>query len=80
MKKRHTVEQIIRILNEAADQKVADVCRKHSISEQTYYHWKRKYGEMDLSEARRLKDLEEENTRLKRLVAEPSSTSKSSRK
>jgi len=70
MKKRHTVEQIIRILNEASGQKTGDVCRKHQISEQTFYRWKRKYGEMDLSEARRLKELEEENARLKRLVAD----------
>ncbi len=69
-KTRHKVEQIIRILNEAEGQKTCDVCRKHNITEQTFYRWKRKYGEMDLNEARRLKELEEENVRLKRLVAD----------
>ena len=69
-KTRHSVEQIIRILNEGAGQKTSDICRKHNITEQTFYRWKRKYGEMDLNEARRLKALEEENARLKRLVAD----------
>jgi putative transposase len=49
---------------------LGEVCREHNISEQTYYRWKRKYGGMEQSEARRLKDLEEENGRLKRLVAD----------
>ncbi len=71
MKKRHTEEQIIGILNEAqAGMPVADLLRKHNISQGTFYRWKAKFGGMDVSEARRLKALEEENTRLKRLVAD----------
>jgi len=69
MKKRHSAEQIIRILEESG-QKVSDACRPHQISEQTYYRWKQKYGGMDVAEAGRLKELEEENARLKRLVAD----------
>jgi putative transposase len=49
---------------------VADVCRKHGISEQTYHRWKQKYGGLQVSEARRLKKLEDENRRLKKLVAD----------
>jgi putative transposase len=72
MKKRHSAEQIIRILKEVEESglKVMDACRPHQISEQTYYRWKQKYGGLDVSEARRLKELEEENHRLKRLVAD----------
>lgn len=71
MKKRHTEEQIIGILNEAqAGMPVADLLRKHNISQGTFYRWKAKFGGMDVSEARRLKALEEENGRLKRLVAD----------
>ena len=71
MKKRHTEEQIIRILKEAESGiPVADVLREHNISQGTFYRWKAKFGGMDVSEAKRLKALEEENTRLKRLVAE----------
>lgn len=72
MKKRHSAEQIIRILKEVEGSglKVGDACRAHQISEQTYYRWKQKYGGMDVAEARRLKELEEENARLKRLVAD----------
>lgn len=71
MKKRFTEEQIIKILKEAeAGKKVKDICRSESISEQTFYRWKSKYGGMELSDARRLKALEEENRKLKRLVAE----------
>ena len=72
MKKKHSVEQIIRILGEVekCGLKISDACRPHQITEQTYYRWKRKYGGMEVSEARRLKELEEENQRLKRLVAE----------
>jgi len=72
MKKRHSVEQIIRILGEVENSglKVGDACRPHGITEQTYYRWRKKYGGMDVSEARRLKELEEENGRLKRLVAD----------
>lgn len=71
MKKRHSVEQIIRILKQAEGAGgLREVCREHNISEQTYYRWKRKYGGLEQSEALRLKSLEEENARLKRLVAD----------
>ncbi len=68
---RFTQEQIIGILKEGeAGAKAADLSRRHGISEATYYSWKSKYGGMEVSEAKRLKALEEENRRLKRLVAE----------
>lgn len=71
MKKRHSIEQMIKVLKQVeSGARLPDVCREQNISEQTYYRWKRKYGGMDQSEARRLKDLEEENHRLKRLVAD----------
>lgn len=71
MKKRHSEEQIIRILKEAeSGMPVADLLRQHNISQGTFYRWKSKYGGMDVNEAKRLKALEEENSRLKRLVAE----------
>jgi putative transposase len=71
MKKRHSPEQIIKILKTVENgSRLGDVCREHNISEQTYYRWKRKYGGMEPNEARRMKDLEEENQRLKRLVAD----------
>jgi putative transposase len=71
MKSRFTVEQIIRILNQAeSGAKVNDIIREYGISEQTYYRWKSKYGGLEVNEARRLKDLESENTKLKRLVAD----------
>lgn len=68
---RFTEEQIIGMIKEhEAGMKTADVCRKHGLSEATFYKYKAKYGGMDVSEARRLKALEEENTRLKKLLAE----------
>jgi len=68
---RFSEEQIIGILKEQeAGAKTADVCRKHGISGATFYQWKAKYGGLDVSEARRLKALEDENTRLKKLLAE----------
>ena len=72
MKKRFGEEQIVRILRqaEAADRTVADVCKQHGISEQTWYRWKKKFGQMDVPDVRRLRALEKENTRLKRMVAE----------
>lgn len=71
MKKRHSPEQIIKILKSVENgSRLGDVCREHNISEQTYYRWKRKYGGMEPNEARRMKDLQEENQRLKRLVAD----------
>ena len=64
-------EQIIAILKEhEAGAKTADVCRKHGISEATFYKWKAKFGGLDVSEARRLKALEDENRQLKKLLAE----------
>ena len=68
---RFTEEQIIGILKRVeAGQKILDVCRTHGISEATYHRWKTKYGGLDVSEARRLKQLEDENRRLKQLVAD----------
>jgi putative transposase len=70
-KSRYTEEQIIRVLRQVeAGEKVRDVVREHGISEQTYYRWKSKYGGLEVSEARRLKELEIENRRLKKLVAD----------
>jgi putative transposase len=70
-KKRFTEEQIIRILQEAdSGMSARDICRKHDVSEQTFYRWKTKYGGMDVDEAKRLKQLERENDELKKLVAE----------
>ena len=64
-------EQILAIVKEGeAGRKVADVCRTHGITEQTYYRWKAKYGGMELSEMQRLKQVEDENRRLKQIVAE----------
>ena len=70
-KSRFSEEQIVGILREVkAGGRVRATCARHNIAEQTYYGWKRKYGTMEVSEARRLRRLEEENGRLKRLVAE----------
>jgi putative transposase len=70
-KSKFTEEQIINILKSVeAGQKIADVCRSNGISEQTYHRWKAKYGGLDINEARRLKQLEQENRRLKQIVAD----------
>ncbi len=70
-RKRFSEEQIIRILKEGeAVGNVRGVCRQHNISEQTYYRWRNKFEGMDVSEVKRLKGLEKENTELKKLVAE----------
>jgi len=72
MKKRFTEEQIVAILREAesGDKTVAEVARQHGVSEPTIYGWRRKYGGMEQAEVRRLRELEKENVRLKRLLAE----------
>jgi|TARA_R110002051_G_scaffold209785_1_gene275586 putative transposase len=68
---RFTEEQIIGMIREQeSGQKTADVCRRHGISEATFYKYKAKYGGMDVSDARRLKALEDENARLKKLLAD----------
>jgi putative transposase len=68
---RFTEEQIIGILREhEAGVKTADVCRKHGISSAAFYKWKAKYGGLDVSDAKRLKSLEDENGKLKKLLAE----------
>jgi putative transposase len=68
---RFTEEQIMGVLKEGeAGLPVQEISRKHGICEQTYYRWKAKYGGLEVSEARRLRSLEEENRRLKQLVAE----------
>lgn len=71
MAKRFTEEQIIGILkSHERGMKLADILRQHGIAEQTFYRWKSKYGGMDVSDAKKLKQLEEENRRLKQLVGE----------
>jgi putative transposase len=68
--KKFTEEQIVSILKESnAGAATKDLCRRHGICEGTFYRWKAKYADMEISEVRRLKDLEAENTRLKRIVA-----------
>ncbi len=74
-RKRYTVEQIIRKLREAEVElgrglTTPQMCRKIRISEQTYYRWRKRYGGMQVSQAKRLKELEQENARLKKLLAE----------
>lgn len=68
----HTPEQIIKIIEQAekGEQSIAAVCRQHGISENTFYRWRKQFGGMTIAEAQRLKELEKENSRLKRLLAE----------
>ncbi len=70
-RKRHTEEQIIRVLKKVeSGVKVSDVCREHGISDASYYKWKSKYSGMEIHEAKRLRTLEDENRRLKQIVAD----------
>lgn len=70
-KRRHTEEQIIAILREAdAGAPIAELCRRHGISNTTYHRWKAQYGGLQIDEAKRLRALEDENRRLKKLVAD----------
>jgi putative transposase len=70
MKKRFTEEQILKVLDEAkTGQKVEQICRKYGISVPTYYNWKTKFGSMNVSEVKRLRALELENSKLKKIVA-----------
>lgn len=70
-KSRFSEEQIIGVLHSHEQgRKIGDICREHGVSEQTFYRWKSKFGGMDVSEAKRLRALEQENTELKKMVAE----------
>ena len=70
-KSRFTTEQIVGILKEQeAGAMISELCRRHGISDNTFHRWKRKYGGMEIPDARRLKQLEEENRQLKRIVAD----------
>lgn len=69
-KSRFTEEQMVRILREAEATSVADAAKKYSVSEQTLYAWKKRFGGMDADDARMLKTLQSENARLKKLLAE----------
>ena len=71
--KKHNTEEIIRILRQAdAGQRVPEVCREDTISEATFYRWKKKYGDMSLADAKRSNELEKENSDLKKMRAEAS--------
>jgi putative transposase len=75
MKKRHSSEQIVKMLREGQaklgeGRTVEDVCREMGVSEATYYKWRKSYGQMQVDQVKRLKDLEKENGRLKKLVAD----------
>ena len=71
MRKRFTEEQIVGVLNEhAAGGTIRDLCRRHGITETTFHRWRAKYGGLQISDAKRLKALEDENRRLKKLVAD----------
>jgi putative transposase len=69
-RQRHTEEQIIQVLNEAqAGAAIDELCRRHGISQATYYKWKQKFGGMEVSDTKRLRLIEDENRKLKKLVA-----------
>jgi transposase-like protein len=69
-KARFSEEQMVKILREADKSPVAEVAKRHGVSDQTIYAWRKRYGELDAADVRRLRQLEQENGRLKRLVAE----------
>lgn len=71
-KKRFSEEQIVRMLRQAeiSNQTVSQICKTHGICENTWYRWKKKFGQMEVPDVRRLRELEKQNSRLKRLVAE----------
>jgi putative transposase len=71
-RRRFSEEQIVGILREAekAEHNIAEVCRQHGIAETTFYRWRNKFGSMDVPDVKRLRELEQENSRLKRLLAE----------
>ncbi|MGF1450036.1 MAG: transposase [Opitutales bacterium] len=71
-KKRHSTEEKIRILREAeaSDRTIQDVCRERKISEQTFHRWKREFGMLEVDQAKQLKELQKENARLKRMLAD----------
>jgi putative transposase len=69
--KRHSTEAIIRILRDGDSGKgIEELCREHNISPQTYHRWKKKYGNMELKDARKYRELEKENSELKKIVAD----------
>ena len=69
--KQHSTAEIIRILRQVeSGRTVEDLCREHNISKATFHRWKRKYGDMDLADAKRLKELDKENCELKKMLAE----------
>jgi putative transposase len=70
MRKRYTEEQIVKILREGQGGKINEICRRHGISEAAFFNWRHKYADMGIPEIRRLRELETENGRLKRIVAE----------
>lgn len=69
-KARYSEDQMVRILREADQMPVAQAARKHGVSEASIYAWRKKYGELEVTDVRRMKQLEQENARLKKLVAE----------
>jgi putative transposase len=69
--KRHSTEDKIRILRQAdAGQSIVEVCREHNLSQVSFHRWKKQFGQMEVNEAKRLKELERENTELKKMLAE----------